>query len=56
MGKQEYLNDADTKDFTSKLNKYFEATVEIPRIKVGERQTIATLIREEALLRKISEK
>lgn len=46
----EYLNDVETKDFTAKLNDYFEATVEIPRIKVGERQTIDTLVSEEALL------
>lgn len=32
------------------LNDYFESMVEIPRIKVGERQTIETLINEEALL------
>lgn len=49
-GKREYLNDVETKDFTAKLNDYFETTVEIPRIKVGERQTIETLINEEALL------
>lgn len=49
-GKREYLNDAETKDFISKLNNYFETVVEIPRIKVGERQTIETLINEEALL------
>lgn len=49
-GKREYLNDAETKDFTAKLNDYFETVVEIPRIKVGERQTIETLISEEALL------
>jgi len=49
-GKREYLNEAETKEFTAKLNTYFEANVEIPRIKVGERQTIETLINEEALL------
>ena len=49
-GKREYLNDVETKDFTKKLNDYFETTVEIPRIRVGERQTIETLINEEALL------
>jgi hypothetical protein len=32
------------------LNNYFEKIVEIPRIKVGKRQTIETLINEEALL------
>lgn len=49
-GKREYLNNARTKDFTAKLNDYFEALVEIPRIKVGRRQTLETLIMEEALL------
>jgi CRISPR/Cas system-associated endonuclease Cas1 len=49
-GKREYLNDAETRDLTAKLNEYFESNVEIPRIKVGERQTIETLINEEALL------
>jgi hypothetical protein len=33
-----------------KLNLYFEGKVEIPRIKHGERQTLETLINEEALL------
>jgi hypothetical protein len=47
-GKREYLN-AKTKDFT-KLNNYFETLVDIPRIKVGKRQTIETLINEEAML------
>jgi CRISPR-associated protein Cas1 len=49
-GKREYLNDVETKDFTSKLNNFFETYIEVPRIKVGERQTIETLINEEALL------
>jgi CRISPR-associated protein Cas1 len=49
-GKREYLNDVGTNDFTKRLNGYFEAYVDIPRIKVGERQTIETLINEEALL------
>lgn len=45
-----FLNEFETKEFTAKLNDYFEANDEIPRIKVGERQTIETLINEEALL------
>jgi CRISP-associated protein Cas1 len=49
-GKREYLNDVETKNFTAKLNSYFETVVEIPRIKVGQRQTIETLINEEVLL------
>jgi hypothetical protein len=33
-----------------KLNGFFESKVEIPRIKIEKRQTIETLITEEALL------
>ena len=33
-----------------RLNRYFEGKVEIPRIRVGQRQTIETLINKEALL------
>jgi hypothetical protein len=32
------------------LNIFFEATVEVPRIRIGKKQTIETLINEEALL------
>jgi CRISPR-associated protein Cas1 len=49
-GKREYLNDVKTGDFTRKLNAYFKSEVEIPRIKVGKKQEIETLINEEALL------
>jgi hypothetical protein len=49
-GKREYLNDVETKEIAARLNAYFEEFVEIPRIKVGKRQTIETLINEEALL------
>lgn len=31
-------------------DSFFETVVEVPRIKVGKRQTIETLISEEALL------
>ena len=40
----------ETRSFTAKLNAYFETLVEIPRMKVGQSQTIETLISEEALL------
>ena len=39
-GKREYLNDLKTQDMMDELNDYFESMVEIPRIRVGERQTI----------------
>jgi len=32
------------------LEVFFKATVEVPRIRIGGRQTIETLINEEALL------
>jgi CRISPR/Cas system-associated endonuclease Cas1 len=49
-GKREYLNNQQTRYFMKKLNNFFESTVEIPRIKVGKKQSVETLIREEALL------
>jgi hypothetical protein len=39
-----------TNDLAEGLNNLFEKTVEIPRIKHGYKQTIDTLISEEALL------
>jgi CRISPR/Cas system-associated endonuclease Cas1 len=50
MAKREYLNDPKTSDLMKKLNLYFEGKVEIPRIKYGRRQSLETLINEEALL------
>ncbi len=47
-GKRECLNDVKTRDFMDQLNAFFESFVKIPRIMVGERQTIETLIDEEA--------
>ena len=49
-GKREYLNDSKTDDLMRELNQFFEKRVEIPRIRVGQKQTIETLINEEALL------
>jgi CRISPR/Cas system-associated endonuclease Cas1 len=50
IGKREYLNDSATNDLTRKLYSYFESTVEIPRMKHDKRQTVETLINEEAFL------
>ena len=49
-GKREYLNDSETKDLMEKLNQHFESMIEVPRMKVGRKQTVETLINEEALL------
>lgn len=48
-GKRVYLNDVQTRHLMKQLNKYFESKVEVPRMRVGKRQTIETLITEEAL-------
>ena len=48
--KREYLNDAKTRDFMKRLNGFFQSVVEVPRIRVGKRQEVETLINEEAWL------
>jgi len=50
MGKREYLNDYDSKKLMRQLNQFFETEVNIPRIMHGNKQTLETLINEEALL------
>lgn len=49
-GKREYLNDSETQKLVKALNQYFQSKVEIPRIRMGEKQELETLISEEALL------
>jgi len=49
-GKREYLSDTKTGEMLKLLNRYLEGMVELPRIRIGKRQTIETLINEEALL------
>jgi CRISPR-associated protein Cas1 len=49
-GKRHYLRKQENNDFTRKLNKHFTSIVEVPRMKVGDRQEIETLINEEAFL------
>ena len=49
-GKRQYLMKEKNEEFLKKLNKLFTNKVEIPRIRVGERQEIETLINEEAFL------
>jgi len=41
---------SQTRHLMKQLNAFFETIVEVPRIRVGTRQTIETLINEEALL------
>jgi CRISPR-associated protein Cas1 len=49
-GKRQYLNGAKNGEFLRRLNLHFKSKIEIPRIKVGKKQEIETLIAEEALL------
>jgi CRISPR-associated protein Cas1 len=49
-GKRQYLNGAKNEEFLKRLNLYFRSKVEVPRIKVGKKQEIETLVAEEALL------
>jgi CRISPR-associated protein Cas1 len=49
-GKREYLKNDTTNLFIKGINKHFEDIVEIPRIRVGAKQEIETLINEEAFL------
>ena len=49
-GKREYLNVSKTRELERGLNELFECWVDVPRIKHGSRQTLETLINEEALL------
>ena len=50
MGKREFLNVARSRDLLGCLYGFFECEVDVPRVRIGERQTIDTLISEEALL------
>jgi CRISPR-associated endonuclease Cas1 len=49
-GKREYLNEPRTRDLLKDLTLYFQSKVATPRIRMGARQEIETLINEEASL------
>jgi CRISPR-associated protein Cas1 len=49
-GKRQYINDVKTRDLMRRIDDYFQTKVDLPRIRMGERQEIETLISEEALL------
>ena len=53
-GNREYLNDVKTREMLKHLYHYLEEMVEVPRIRIGKRQNIETLINEEALLLEVS--
>jgi hypothetical protein len=50
MGKRIHLCEYETDSLAEGLNILFENEVDIPRIKHGKKQTLDTLISEEALL------
>jgi len=50
MGKRIHLCEYEASELAEDLNDFFRRTVEIPRIRIGQRQTIETLITEESLL------
>lgn len=49
-GKRQFLKEEKTRDLVSRLDKYFETNVPVPRIRRGSKQELETLIGEEALL------
>ena len=49
-GKRQYLKGAKNGEFLKRLNLNFKSKIELPRIKVGNKQELETLIAEEALL------
>jgi len=50
MGKRIHLCEYETDSLADGLNNLFNGWVKIPRIKHGKKQTLDTLINEEALL------
>jgi hypothetical protein len=49
MGKKIHSKEYETNSLAEDLNAFFDRVVDVERIKVGKRQTIDTLISEEAL-------
>jgi len=49
-GKREYLNSSKTRELIKELYDLFDSMIQVPRIRIGRRQTVETLINEEALL------
>jgi len=50
MGKKIHLKEYEADSLAEDLNAFFDSMVEVERIKVGNWQTVDTLIGEEALL------
>jgi CRISPR-associated protein Cas1 len=50
QGKREYLNNKLTRDLLKRVELFFELMIDVPRTRVGKKQSLETLINEEALL------
>jgi CRISPR/Cas system-associated endonuclease Cas1 len=50
IGKRVFLRGYEAGKLWESLARLFERMIEVPRMKVGKRQTLETLIKEEALL------
>ena len=50
MGKRIHLCEYEADSLAYGLNNLFESDVDVPRIRYGKKQTLDTLINEEALL------
>ncbi len=50
MGKRVHLCEYESNELSGDLNAFFERKIDIPRIKIGKKQTLETLINEEVLL------
>ncbi len=44
------MNDAQTRDLMKQIDTFFESYINVPRMRVGRKQIIETLINEETLL------
>ena len=49
MGKRIHLCGYETNELAEALDSFFHRVVDVPRIRVGKRQTLETLVGEEAL-------
>jgi len=47
---RQYLEKPKTAELTRELHEFFDTMISMPRVKHGEKQTLNTLIREEAML------
>jgi CRISPR/Cas system-associated endonuclease Cas1 len=49
-GKRAFLNKERNKEFLDRLEDYFQTRVNVPRVRLGKKQELETVINEEAML------